>query len=60
MGRKHGSLLAGRQLRDHLTLGVLARYVPVDVVDGVLRDTGRWNFGRGNWSPASSYTSSWR
>ena len=43
MGRKRESLLAGQRRRDHLTLGVLARFIPVDVVDTVLRETGRWN-----------------
>jgi hypothetical protein len=31
----------GQRLGEHVTLGVLTRFVPADVVDAVLRDTGR-------------------
>jgi Insertion element 4 transposase N-terminal/Transposase DDE domain len=41
MGRKRPCLAEGQQLSEHVTLGVLARFVPVDVVDAVLRETGR-------------------
>src|SRR3954463_13642975 len=41
MGRKSSHLVEGHRLCEHVTLGVLARVVPVDLVDAVLRDTGR-------------------
>jgi hypothetical protein len=44
MGRKSSRLVEGHRLCEHVTLGVLARVVPVDLVDAVLRDTGRWNW----------------
>jgi hypothetical protein len=44
MGRKRPCLAEGQQLSEHVTLGVLARFVPVDVVDAVLRETGRQNW----------------
>ena len=44
MGQKSSRLVEGHRLCEHVTLGVLARVVPVDLVDAVLRDTGRWNW----------------
>jgi hypothetical protein len=44
MGQKSSGLVEGHRLCEHVTLGVLARVVPVDLVDAVLRDTGRWNW----------------
>jgi len=44
MGQKSCRLVEGHRLCEHVTLGVLARVVPVDLVDAVLRDTGRWNW----------------
>jgi Insertion element 4 transposase N-terminal/Transposase DDE domain len=44
MGRKSSRLVEGHRLCEHVTLGVVARVVPVDLVDAVLRDTGRWNW----------------
>lgn len=44
MVRKCGALITGQDLRDRVTLGVLARSIPVEEVDAVLRDTGRQNF----------------
>jgi hypothetical protein len=41
MGQKSSRLVDGHRLCEHVTLGVLARVVPVDLVDAVLRDTGR-------------------
>jgi hypothetical protein len=41
MGRTRRSSREGQWLGEHVTLGVLARFVPADVVDAVLRDTGR-------------------
>jgi Insertion element 4 transposase N-terminal/Transposase DDE domain len=41
MGQKSSRLVEGHCLCEHVTLGVLARVVPVDLVDAVLRDTGR-------------------
>src|SRR3954462_149373 len=41
MGQKSSRLVEGHRLCEHVTLGVLARVVPVDLVDAVLRDTGR-------------------
>jgi hypothetical protein len=41
MGRTRRSSREGQCLGEHVTLGVLARFVPADVVDAVLRDTGR-------------------
>ena len=43
MGRKRPCLAEGQQLSEPVTLGVLARFVPVDVVDAVVRETGRQN-----------------
>jgi hypothetical protein len=40
MGQKSCRLVEGHRLCEHVTLGVLARVVPVDLVDAVLRDTG--------------------
>src|SRR5688500_9173270 len=44
MGQKSSSLVEGHRLSEHVTLGVLARVVPVDLVDAVLRETGRQNW----------------
>jgi hypothetical protein len=44
MGQESSRLVEGHRLCEHVTLGVLARVVPVDLVDAVLRDTGRWNW----------------
>jgi hypothetical protein len=41
MGSTRRSSREGQWLGEHVTLGVLARFVPADVVDAVLRDTGR-------------------
>jgi len=41
MGRTGCGPREGQGLGEHVTLGVLARFVPADVVDAVLRDTGR-------------------
>jgi len=41
MSRTRRSSREGQWLGEHVTLGVLARFVPADVVDAVLRDTGR-------------------
>jgi hypothetical protein len=41
MGRTRRSSREGQWLGEPVTLGVLARFVPADVVDAVLRDTGR-------------------
>jgi len=41
MGRTRRSSREGQWLGEHVTLGVLARFVPADVMDAVLRDTGR-------------------
>jgi Insertion element 4 transposase N-terminal/Transposase DDE domain len=41
MGRTGCGPREGQRLGEHVTLGVLARFVPADVVDAVLRDTGR-------------------
>src|SRR3954465_11079775 len=48
MGRTGCGPREGQGLGEHVTLGVLARFVPADVVDAVLRDTGRgaWRGGR--------------
>src|SRR3954468_17651081 len=40
MGQKSSRLVEGHRLCEHVTLGVLARVVSVDLVDAVLRDTG--------------------
>ena len=40
MGQKGCRPVDGHRLCEHVTLGVLARVVPVDLVDAVLRDTG--------------------
>ena len=44
MGQKSSSLVEGHRLSEHVTLGVVARVVPVDLVDAVLRETGRQNW----------------
>jgi hypothetical protein len=44
MVRKGPCLVDGTRLSEYVTLGVLARAVPVDVVDEVLRETGRQNW----------------
>jgi hypothetical protein len=44
MGRKSSRLVEGHRLCEHVTLGVLARVVPVGLVVAALRDTGRWNW----------------
>jgi hypothetical protein len=44
MSGKRPCLCEGQRLNEHLTLGVLARFVPADMVDAVLRDTGRQNW----------------
>ena len=44
MGRKSSRLVEGHRLCEHVTLGVLARVVPVCLVDAALRDTGRWKW----------------
>jgi hypothetical protein len=44
MVRKGPCLVDGARLSEYVTLGVLARAVPVDVVDEVLRETGRQNW----------------
>ena len=44
MGQKSSSLVEGHRPSEHVTLGVLARVVPVDLVDAVLRETGRQNW----------------
>src|SRR4051812_13198778 len=41
MGRTRCGAREGQRLGEHVTLGVLTRFVPADVVDAVLRDTGR-------------------
>ncbi|HEY0311354.1 MAG TPA: IS4 family transposase [Allosphingosinicella sp.] len=41
MGRTRCGVREGQRLGEHVTLGVLTRFVPADVVDAVLRDTGR-------------------
>jgi hypothetical protein len=41
MGSTRRSSREGQWLGEHVTLGALARFVPADVVDAVLRDTGR-------------------
>ena len=41
MGRTRRGAREGQRLGEHVTLGVLTRFVPADVVDAVLRDTGR-------------------
>jgi len=41
MGSTRRSSREGQWLGEHVTLGVLARFVPADVVDAVLRDIGR-------------------
>src|SRR4051794_2143408 len=44
MGRKRSDVIDGQQLNNHVLLGVLARVVPADVVDDVLRRSGRQNW----------------
>src|SRR5690348_10960936 len=44
MGRKRSDVIDGQHLNNHVLLGVLARVVPADVVDDVLRRTGRQNW----------------
>ena len=41
MGRTRCGPREGQRLGEHVTLGVLTRFVPAEVVDAVLRDTGR-------------------
>src|SRR3954463_3945599 len=41
MGRKRSDVIDGQHLNNHVLLGVLARVVPADVVDDVLRRSGR-------------------
>jgi Insertion element 4 transposase N-terminal/Transposase DDE domain len=44
MGQKGCCRVEGRQLNEHVTLGVLTKAVPVAVVDEVLQQTGRRNW----------------
>jgi hypothetical protein len=44
MGQKGCCRVEGRQLNEHVTLGVLTKAVPVAVVDEVLQQTGRQNW----------------
>jgi hypothetical protein len=44
MGQKGCCRVEGRQLSEHVTLGVLTKAVPVTVVDEVLQQTGRQNW----------------
>jgi len=44
MGQKGCCRVEGRQLNEHVTLGVLTEAVPVAVVDEVLQQTGRRNW----------------
>jgi Insertion element 4 transposase N-terminal/Transposase DDE domain len=44
MGQKGCCRVEGRQLSEHVTLGVLTKAVPVAVVDEVLQQTGRQNW----------------
>src|SRR3954452_4096331 len=44
MGQKGCCRVEGRQLSEHVTLGVLTKAVPVTVVDAVLQQTGRQNW----------------
>jgi hypothetical protein len=44
MGQRRACFNEGQRLGEHVTLGVLARFVPADLVDAVLRDTGRQNW----------------
>src|SRR3954468_151297 len=44
MGQKGCCRVEGRQLSEHVTLGVLTKAVPVAVVDEVLQQTGRRNW----------------
>jgi hypothetical protein len=44
MGQKSCRPVDGHRLCEHVTLGVLARVVPVDPMDAVLRDTGHPNW----------------
>ena len=41
MGRTRCGAREGQRLGEQVTLGVLTRFVPAEVVDAVLRDTGR-------------------
>src|SRR3954452_3936119 len=62
MGRTGCGPREGQRLGEHVTLGVLARFVPADVVDAVLRDTGRvaWRGGRRGPGRADTGRVAWR
>ena len=56
MARTVAGLCEGTRVTDYVTLGVVARTCPVDLVHMILKETGRESAGIGNSRPTSFST----